>query len=142
MSNGPSVATNASLFMQEMNIEFGNSKNVTVFGIIIIPGDTSCYKSQDTTVYYGNLIADTALKTGGVLGSICDNDYSKNLQNIGQRVTQSMNQVSLSKPPISGSVSVTFTPQMQISWSLQGQKIIFASPVPDGTRIDVSYDEQ
>lgn len=142
MSSAPAIATTPQQFMNHTGAVFGTSKKVTVFGIVIMPNDSACYDSQDTTVYYGTYVAQLTEMTGGVLGSICDSDYARNLKNIGDRVQELADKVVLAKNPIPDSVSVTLTPALPIKWSLNGRQIVFAQTVPEGTRIDVAYKEQ
>lgn len=141
MSNAPSNATTPDQFVSAMSAAFGNSKKVTVFGIIIQPDDTACYDDQDTYVAYGTYVSRLAGLTGGLTGSICDEDYTKNLQNIGERVKELQNEVVLSKEPIEGSLSIQFIPHLDIKWSLEGRKVVFETDLPEGTQIDVSYEE-
>ncbi len=143
MSTGPAEATTPEQFITAIDTHFGISKRVNVFGIIIEPGDTDCYEAQDTLVSYGNHVSRLARLTGGLTGSICDNDYTKNLQNIGQRVKKELqNEVILTKDPAAGSLKITLIPEMNINWSLQGKKVIFEESLPEGTRIDVAYEEK
>ena len=142
MSTAPAEATTPEQFVNSMDMHFGRSKKVNVFGIIIQPGDQACYDDQDTLVAYGNYVSRLAALTGGLTGSICDNDYTRNLQNIGQRVKDLQNEVILSKDPVAGSLEIKLIPEMDINWSLHGRKVVFDEDLPEGTQIDVSYEEQ
>jgi hypothetical protein len=141
MSDGSTFATTPKNFIDHVAAGFNQAKRTTVFGIVIRPGDTACYDAQDTRVYYGSFVAELTQMTGGVLGSICDDDYSKNLTNIGERVQELANEVVLSKAPKQGSVSIQFTPTLDATWNLSGRKVIFSRTIPEGTKIDVSYKE-
>lgn len=142
MSTAPSEATTPEQFVNAMDSHFGRTKKVNVFGIIIQPGDSTCYDNQDTLVSYGHYVSRLAALTGGLTGSICENDYTRNLQNIGQRVKDLQNEVILSKAPVAGSLVIKLIPEMNINWSLHGKKVVFEEDLPEGTQIDVSYEEQ
>lgn len=140
MSTGPIQSTNAQNFMDAKNRIFGN-KNTSVYGIITIPGDRDCFQGQDTNVNYGDKVFELTQLTNGLVGSICESDYTQNLRNIGSKVVELMQNVALSKDPIPGTVSVSLVPDPGHSWSLNGRMIEFEQPLPEGTKIDVSYEE-
>lgn len=142
-SNRPSYATEPRDVVDKFESIWGTEKKLFVFGIVVKPGDKTCYDLQraqtSNTAQYGTAVAELSQMTGGELGSICDSDYSDNLQRIGEKVRELVSSFQLAHVPIAGSVSVALEPAQNISWRVDGNKIIFTQPPVEGTRIDVNY---
>ncbi len=145
-SNGPPSATQAQTAQDHFKGIWPSGKKLSVYGIIIQPGDKTCLDSQVNEgggfAFYGTLVDQWSKLTGGLTGSICDADYSSNLQNIGRQVRNISDSVELSKTPLPGTVQVVFTPTQNITWTVQGNRVLFSAPPPVGTRIEVYYDYQ
>jgi hypothetical protein len=121
---------------------FGNTKRLIVHGIIIQPRDSTCRAAQraDSGVgEYGQQVYNLAGLTGGRTYSICDADYGKNLSSISQDVRKQVSGFDLSHEPDPKTVEVTTTPPLDIAWRVEGRRLIFDSPPPAGTRIEVRY---
>ena len=122
---------------------YADRKRMMVHGVIIVPGDQACLNEQIRTVgigYFGTHVSDLARATGGRTYSICDKDYGKNLSSISRDVRKLVATFELlyePKDPLK--VSVTLIPSAKISWKVTGKLLIFDSPPPAGTRIEVSY---
>lgn len=139
-SDAPWNATTPNQFLRHVSSIWGDSKKVTVYGIIVVPDDYDCAVEQSVTGgRYGTYVASLSELTGGILGSICDSDYSKNLETIGKRVQELLNHVILKYDPDPDTLSIRLTPDSQIGWSLEGRKINFEQPLPLETRIEVTY---
>lgn len=141
MSDGPARSTKPKDVINRFKAAFGETKRLAVYGIIIKPGDTSCFnkQSKSTTVHYGRHVAELAEVTGGAVYSLCDSDYGTNLSSISQQVRRLVASFELTHEPKTGSVAVALTPAAAIGWKLEGKKIVFDTPPPTGTRIEVTY---
>lgn len=143
-SNGPATATQAVTAQNHFKQIWPSGKKLSVYGIIIQPNDQTCLDTQVTEgggfAFYGTIVDQWSKLTGGITGSICDADYSSNLQNIGRQVRNISDSVELAKTPIAGSVNVVFTPSQGITWTVQGNRVLFSSAPSVGTRIEVFYD--
>lgn len=121
---------------------FGQSKNITVYAIQVIPGDTACFTAQlPYGSNYGYIHAQLVQDTGGVMGSICDADYGPTLTSIGDRV-QSLAQKSvlLSRDPVPGSVTVVTIPlDPGLTFTVNGRTVYFNKTPALGTRVEVNY---
>ncbi len=113
--------------------------------VVIKTGDAKCL-ARYRNIFdlgeggaFGTKLADFAAKTGGLTASICDKDYGPSLSKLSESVRQLIESITLKEVPMPGSLQVTFTPQVNATWVLQGNKIIFDRPIPKGTRIDVRY---
>ncbi|MDG0816932.1 hypothetical protein [Bdellovibrio svalbardensis] len=135
-------------FVSYVKNTFGNDKRFTVNSIIVKPGDTACMTAQDNAVdaqgkksksHYGTKYNELSYLTGGGIGSICDADFSTNLNLFIDKITDSLSSIPLECTPV-GEVSVTITPTVGvISASVQGMNLVFDKPVPAGRNIDVQY---
>lgn len=143
-SNSPASATQAPTAQSHFKSIWPSGKKLSVYGIIIQPGDSACLNAQTADsggfAFEGNIIDQWVALSGGISGSICDADYSSNLQNIGRQVRNIADSVELSKTPIASTVRVVFTPSQAITWTVQGNRVLFSAPPPVGTRIEVYYD--
>lgn len=139
MSSAPIEATTPAEVKDSLTSNFPE-KNITVFGIITPVDDNPCQIEQaGTGGRAGTYVSILAEDTGGVIGSICDDDYSKNLEKIGERVLELMNHVVLGQAPDPETVDVRFRPSMEVKHSIAGNRLNFASPIPAGTQILVTY---
>jgi hypothetical protein len=144
-STAPVTATTPQQVVDHFNSIWPSGKKFYSFGIIVQPGDTSCLATQQAqpdsggVAAYGTYAAQLAGMTGGQTVSICAPDYNVTLQQIGDAVRRLTNSVELTRTPIAGSVSVVFNPAQAITWTVQGRRVLFDTPVPAGVRIDVYY---
>ncbi len=129
-------------FIDFIKSSFGANQRFTVNSIIVKPGDTACKASQDTGTaksHYGFRYAELSTMTGGGIGSICDADFSANLNLFFQKITNSLSSIPLECVPI-GNVSVSVSPAVgAISTSISGMNLIFATPISEGHTVTVSY---
>ena len=139
MSDAPNEATTPAAAKRELDRHFPEKK-ITVFGIITPVNDLACQTQQAPTGgRSGTYVNSLAEDTGGVVGSICEDDYSGNLAKIGERVRQLMNHVLLSYTPDPATLDLRFRPAIDVQYNVSGNRINFASPIPEGTKIMVTY---
>lgn len=129
------LGTAASLFNQQ--------KRITGYGIVVEPGDEDCLNQQREFTphsYYGYNAALLAQLTDGVIGNICDSNYSQSLKKIGQHVLNLVSSITLSHVPQEGTVEVTLTPHdPSIKWKVKDKTVEFNKSPEPGTRVDVRY---
>ena len=131
---------------------WGYSKKVTVHGIIIEPGDTDCYNQQLAQMEnrgwagYARGVTRAVKYTGGVIGSICDIDYSSILSTIGASISPSSFRLSRTPvTPVQMTITVTDKTGSKVvvlpasKYKIIGRNITFNQPVPQGARIDITY---
>nr|BFD61856.1 hypothetical protein BdHM001_05370 [Bdellovibrio sp. HM001]BFD65683.1 hypothetical protein HAGR004_07050 [Bdellovibrio sp. HAGR004] len=130
------------VFVDYVRQTFGADRRFTVNSIIVKPGDSACKQAQDTgsaKSHYGFKYAELSNLTGGGIGSICDSDYSTNLNLFIDKIKDSLSSIPLECTPI-GAVNVTITPSIGVVESrIEGMNLIFSTPVPAGKTIDVTY---
>ncbi len=148
MSDGTSPnTTRPGTVLNAFKAAFQDTKKMMVHGIIIQPGDKKCLKAQKAESpsgnagYYGNNVNALAKSTGGRTYSICASDYGTNLSSISQDVRKLVSSFELGAEPQPGStVTVTLWPAApQITWRIENKLVVFSSPPPPGTRIEVRY---
>ncbi len=141
-SNGVGAVAGQTVINSFRSI-FGSHKTLSVFGIVVQPGDVTCLTEARLTnlSYYGTSVSNLAALTGGVTGSICAADYSESLSNIAGRVVELVKSVTLSKKPVRDSVKIVVTPEdPKLKWTLsEGQKIVFNKPPKKGSKVDIYY---
>ncbi|MAE75129.1 MAG: hypothetical protein CL675_13635 [Bdellovibrionaceae bacterium] len=137
-SSGGYSATKPDEVLDTLAEVWGDSKRLRAFAVIVQPGDRECLNSQSSRSYEGVLINELVERTGGTTASICDNDYAAGLKKIGEQAKELLNYVELLQVP-EGELDVHFTPQSNTAWRLEGRRIIFDNPPPEGTVIEVSY---
>ena len=142
LSDGPRDATKPVEVIDTFRQHWGQTKSLSVYGIIIEPGDTNCLREkrdEGTTAYYGTHVSDLSALTGGITGSLCQRDYSQTLEEISNRVRELVDSFELKEAP-TGDVLVELDPvQPNISWRIDGNKLIFSRPPVSGTKIRVVY---
>ncbi|MGE9744807.1 hypothetical protein AB1A81_02860 [Bdellovibrio bacteriovorus] len=130
------------VFVDYVRSTFGATQRFTVNSIIVKPGDSSCKASQDAggaKSHYGFKYAELSQLTGGGIGSICDSDYSTNLNLFIDKIKDSLSSVPLECTPV-GTVNVTITPSIgTVESRVEGQSIVFSTAVPAGRTIDITY---
>lgn len=129
-------------FISYVKSTFGSDKKFTVNSIIVKPGDTACKASQDASgsiSHYGNIYNQLSYLTGGGVGSICDSDFSTNMNLFIDKITDSLNSIALECTPV-GNVSVTVTPTIgSVTASVQGMTLVFSQAIPAGRTLNVAY---
>lgn len=116
-------------------------KPFTWNSIIVKPYDYACEAIQDAQTspsFFGTLYADLSNKTGGHIGSICDNDYAQNLKYIKDRVVNSMPGLTMECVPIDNPV-VTFDQPVSTTITVTGNQIKFTPALSEGVRVTAVY---
>lgn len=122
---------------------FGATRRFTVNSIIVKPGDSTCKAAQDAggaVSHYGFKYQELSKLTGGGVGSICDSDFSTNLDLFFGKIQNSLSSVPLECAPYKGNITVTITPSMgTVKSQVDGQNLVFDVPITDGHTIDLKY---
>ena len=144
-SNAPASATTTAAAQAHFKNIWPSAKKLSVYGIIIQPQDSACLNAQVNQggfAFYGTRVAEWSQLTGGITGSICATDYTSVVEQIGRQVNTVVNSVELARTPIASSVNVVFTPNQNITWTVQGNRVLFSAPPAGGTRVEVWYSYQ
>lgn len=134
----------ANLIAQAQN-SFGSNVRFTFNSIIVKPGDLACEKKQDTEdspSHVGYTYAALSQLTNGGVGSICDADYSANLNTFKNKVVNSLNQINMQCEPVSGSVKVWVNKRLVSNYRTEKRALYFDRELTEGTLIDLVYDCQ
>lgn len=131
-----------SSLVDKVKATLGNDVRLRANSIIVKPNDSTCLQTQDnqgTKAHYGVKYEELSKMTGGGVGSICDNDYGTNLSYFNDVINDSLASMPLECNPIDNNVSVTITPAMTVTTSVQGQSLLFNPSVPAGSTILAKY---
>lgn len=127
-------------FVQQI---FGTQKHLSFNSIIVRPGDTNCMAQEDAEGYkshFGTNYAQLAGLTGGYVGSICDTDYSSNLNYFKNSIVRSQASFALKCAPVGGQVKINVTPNYSYTASVDSTNHLNFSPaVPAGSTVDLQY---
>lgn len=112
-------------------------KSFIFHSIIVKEGDEACLKKDDNEGY-GRTYAWLSQKTGGIIGDVCSQDYSKQLNMIGQQVSQKIKNFQLECSPLPGSVVIQPEEGAPITgFQLKGSEVLLDEALPPGTtRVD------
>ena len=108
------------------------SKSFFFHSIIVKEGDSACLKKDDNESY-GRIYAWLSQKTGGVIGDVCQKDYSNQLKLIGEKVSQQIKTVDLECQPLAGSMLVKIGADLITDFTIEGSRLLLARPLPVGT---------
>lgn len=129
-------------FVTQVKSVFGSDKRFTVNSIIVKPGDSNCMATQDSggsKSHYGTKYNELSYLTGGGIGSICEDDFSTNLNLFADKIIGSLSSVPLECTP-AGDVSVSITPSIgAVQATVQGMTLAFDKAIPAGRTIDIQY---
>lgn len=125
--------------ISSFNSIWADQKYLSVYGMIIVPGDVSCLMSQGNSGKFGMSVDKLARLTGGIVGSICEADYGRALQKVGQNVRKLLDYVELRGTPDKGEVEVTFQPAHTTKYKVKNKRVYFEVPPPVGTAVKVRY---
>jgi hypothetical protein len=144
-STGPATATTPQQVVNTFNSIWGATKDLRTYAITTMTGDQGCLAMQQAQQggigAYGSFSMNLATLTGGASQSICAGNYDNLLSQIGNDVIGSVtDSVTLTRTPVAGTVNVVFTPTANIRFTVQGRDVVFASGVPGGTNIAVTYE--
>ncbi|HEY8271165.1 MAG TPA: hypothetical protein VIG33_09785 [Pseudobdellovibrionaceae bacterium] len=122
---------------------FGVEVRFTFNSIIVKPGDKQCEATQDVDVspcHPGVLYSMMSGLTEGGVGSICDADYSSNLNTFKDKIVNSLNQLTLQCDPVKETLRVSVNQNLVSDFKLEKRLLKFGKDLPEGTRIDLTYE--
>lgn len=142
--NAPAENTSAKEVVAQAKNLWGENKKVVFYGIVITPGDEFCLGQQrsqeNDKASYSNMVSQVAGLSGGSLASICEDDYSYILNQMGQKIRENTRSVTLRFYPRKDTVNVEFVPQQSgISWYVVDKTVYFSRAPTRGTQIKVTY---
>ncbi len=121
---------------------FGATKRFTFNSIIVKPNDETCLRAQDAggaKSHYGIKYSQLSNMTGGGIGSICDENYSTNLNLFTDSIEDSLSFQALECMPV-GTVDVTVTPPVtNLVTSVKGASLEFNPKIPVGRTLNIKY---
>ncbi|NCN41523.1 hypothetical protein GW916_09795 [bacterium] len=144
-SNGGCLSSSPSsdpkLLLKQIRSEFGEQKIFKFHSIIKSKEDTGCQGANTA-----NLYQEMSTLTGGLVGSICESNYTQVLSEIGNRVLELVKSVNLKCEPLvrkdNGDPDVKITLQggapYQGGFKMQGSTITFEDNLPEGN-YEISY---
>lgn len=124
---------------------FGADVRFTFSSIIVVPGDVQCEAEQDrdpSPSHPGYTYEEMSNLTDGGVGSICDADYSSNLNNFRNKIVNSLSTLSLQCAPEKETLKVKVEGLPTTAFKLEGKALKFSYPLVEGTKIDLQYDCQ
>lgn len=84
--------------LQLLTTSFGGQKNFSFHSIITIPGDRNCISTNGYT--YGERYNTLSNLTGGVIGSVCQDDYTAQVTGIAEKIRSMAKTFTLSCVPL------------------------------------------
>jgi hypothetical protein len=148
-SDGNGARITPQGFIDFVNNSFNNQKNMVFHSIITRPGDSVCLSGEGFN--YGNVYDQLSRLTGygelggAIIGSVCEQDYTTQLADIGQSVRDLQNSIELDCMPFDADKDGT--PEVMISYRadanqayapytatnlIQGQRVVFDALLPPG----------
>ena len=132
-----------SALVTQVHDIFGMTKRFTFNSIIVKPGDSTCLAAQDgggAKSHYGTKYYEISNLTGGGLGSICDANYSTNLNLLADSIQDSISSIPLECSPVNGALEVTVNPAVSgLTTQVKGASIVFTPNVPAGRTVTMKY---
>lgn len=122
---------------------FGDDLRLTFNSIIVKPGDLACEKAQDqdkSPSHPGHVYSQMSTLTEGGVGSICDTDYSANLNTFKDKIVNSLNHLTLRCPPIVNTLKVKVNGAQVTNFKVESAVLKFQQSLVEGTKIDLNFD--
>lgn len=118
---------------------FGGQKNFSFHSIITKPGDTACKSTYGYS--YGERYKTMSDLTGGIVGSVCEQDYATQIAGIANGIRNLLKTMTLTCEPLPGRpVTITKDGQPFVSsFIVEGLNLRFASELSAGQYI-VNYE--
>jgi hypothetical protein len=151
-SNCPNLRTVQSYedFLDLYTGSLVTDRKYNVSTITIEPGDTACMAANPSSSgHYGARYVQLANETDGVVGSICDANFSTSLDQIAGRIAELSTQFRLDRDPVVASIVVhvngVLIPNAAINgwtYNATNNSVVFhGSAIPaQGSAIQVDYD--
>ena len=122
---------------------FGAQKRFTVNSIIVRPGDNACLASQDkegSKSHFGVTYKQLSDLTKGFTGSICDSDYSTNLNYFKDQISVSQSSIGLQCTPINDpQVNIQPSTGSAQTFRIENGSLIFTPPLNAGSTVNLNY---
>lgn len=128
--------------LEKMQSAFGQDLRFTFNSIIVKPNDRLCETEQDKSTspsHPGYHYEKLSRLTNGGIGSICDADYSYNLNIFKDKIINSLNTSELQCAPDKRTLIVEVNSQKTGEFEINGKIIKFKSPLPEGTTLKITY---
>jgi len=130
-----------------------------VDALVIRPGDTACYNQRDNRNgdpllfgFYAPIYASLVQQTGGVLGSICNSNFTNQIGTVNSGVAagQQVTTLTFACAPLNGQYTLQFTnattgaavTAIPSTPDLSNQQIDLSTPLPPNVDAVLSYDCQ
>ena len=127
---------------------FGANTRFTFNSIIVKSNDMTCEAEQDTQgspSHAGTFYERISTLTNGAITSICEADYSKNLELFAGLITNYQKEFALDCEPVAASFKVKVSNSSgaditsTVSYVFSGANIIFNKDLVQGTKLDFEY---
>ena len=123
---------------------FGQFKQFSTYGLIVEPGDVVCAGREPAVNYK---VEDLVQRTGGIAGSICSEDYSPIMADIGTHIegVLAYHEIMLRHTNVvEDSINLNCTLSTAIAcptWEFDSEanKILFDTPPAGGVTVQISY---
>lgn len=126
---------------------FGKDTRFTFNSIVV--NSKSCEDEQDAEKdsdgrygpsHLGTKYAEMSNLTAGGIGSICDADYSNNLNLFKNKISNSLSSLTLECAPITNSLQVKVSGVATTDYTLTGANLKFNSSISEGKQVDLLYE--
>lgn len=135
-----------STLLTQAKSMFGSNVRFSFNSIVV--ADASCEQLQDTTAddkgllspsHLGTKYLEISKLTNGGIGSICDNDFSANLNIFKDKIVNSLSSLTLECSPLAGSLSVAIDGVGTTDYTLIGANLKFNNAVVEGKTVSMTY---
>ncbi len=125
---------------------FGKDTRFTFNSIVV--SAKSCENTQDAEKdargnygpsHLGTKYLEMSNLTAGGIGSICDADYSNNLNLFKNKISNSLSSLTLECSPITNSLQVKINGAATTDYTLIGANLKFNSAINEGKQVDLLY---
>lgn len=123
---------------------FGADVRFTFNSIIVKNEDATCEVSEDASStspsHPGAIYTQASNMTEGGIGSICDSNFANSLNTFKDKIVNSMSHLTLQCEPDPSTVKIRINTQNFTQFSISKNILKFASPLVEGTKIDLKFD--
>jgi hypothetical protein len=125
---------------------FGTDVRFTFNSIVV--ADSTCEKNQDSTPdekgekapsHQGLKYIELSKLTNGGVSSICENDFSANLNVFKDKILNSLSSLTLECSPIAGSLTVSINSVTTTDYTLSGANLKFNNAIVEGKTVSMTY---
>lgn len=137
-----------AVLLAKAKSEFGSTVRFTFNSIIVKSNDATCEAIQDAQAspsHAGTFYEEMSRLTNGGITSICEDDYSKNLELFATLLINTQKDFSLKCDPIAASFNVKVSSAAgaditsSVSYVLNGAVISFNKDLVQGTKLEFAY---